>query len=159
MNVILGKIALGLSLVLLGATQVNAQLQLKPKGKEFLNKSDKIINEVLTSLGDIPPKKSKGDFARSVAQQRQAVKYYRLQDYKNAIYHSNYARELAFKVWMHRNRKFKPQWALDKLEESIVAQAPSLKTMDELVEKENPGIQYLDDPYYQDKKVVGLNVE
>ena len=159
MRTLFKQVTLIATVLLVGTGIANAQLHLKPKAKEFLNKSDKIINEVITSLSDIPPKKSTGDFAKSVAHQRQAVKYYMLQDFKNAIYYSNYARELAFKVWMYRNRKFKANWNLDQLEKSIVEASPKRKDMEKFIEDENPGIQFIDEPYYQDKKVVGLNVE
>lgn len=133
------------------------QLYLKNKAKDYLNKTTRIVKLTHKELPKVREKEQRGLFAKAVKHQRQAKAFYEKKDYKNALYHSNYARELAFNTYMHDN-SFMDSFKYSDEERALMAGRPSDEELQATLVKLNPGITFEDEPYEQDEKLYDLDV-
>lgn len=136
----------------------HGQLYLKAKSKTYLNKTARIIKITHKDLAQVREKEQRGLFAKSVKHQRQAKAFFEKGDFKNALYHSNYARDLVFNVYMYNNPDFPQNFEYSANERALMAGRPSDETLQATLVRLNPGITFEDEPYEQDEKLYDLEV-
>ena len=140
-------------------SQVDAQLYLKNKSRDYLNKTARIVRLSHEKLPRLENREKIGYFAKAVKQQRAAKYFYERDKYHEALCHSHYGREMAFIIFMEDNPNFPKNLEYSDLERSLVKNCPTDEKLQEIVIEMNPGIKFEDEPYEQDEYIYNIEVE
>lgn len=147
------------SLLVSGSFAASAQQYLRPKAQEYLRHSAEIIQEVGKEIPRLDSTQKSGKYAMAVAHQRMARNYYEVKDYRNALFHSHFARELALQVFMIRNRMLPPRFSYTTDEKELIAGRPHDEILHKNLIKANPGIRFDDNDYGIYQKLQKLDVD
>jgi HEPN domain-containing protein len=146
-------------LALFAGLSAEAQLYMRPKAQDYLRHTAQIIHQVHREVSRLDSTQKSGKFAMAVAHQRMARNYYEVKDYKNALYHSHYAREMVIQVYMINNRMMPPKFQSTTDEMALIVNPPSEKELHKNLLKVNPGIKFNDDDYALYEKLNKLDAD
>ena len=141
-----------------GSGESQGQLYMKNKSRDYVNKTAMIVKRTHDKLPAVSDREKRGFFAKAIKHQRFARMQYWVENYKEAIYHAHYARELAFKVFMHDNEAFPKSWEYTSSERGLLKGCPSDAELDQALIEANPGITFEDEPYVQDEELYDLEI-
>ncbi|MES2627686.1 MAG: hypothetical protein V4616_01845 [Bacteroidota bacterium] len=148
-------------LALLISTTFAAQAQnfMKGKSADYIRRTAFIIGEAHKQLLKLDSAQRDGKFALAIAHQRMARRSFEVADYKNAVYHSAYARRLAMILNSYSNKALNSKFKDTPEEMELVRNSPTDKVLTEQVQKGNPGIKFSDSDYLGDTRLYKLDVD
>ncbi len=136
-----------------------SQNYLKGSAQNYLRRTAYMITQTHKEMIKLDSVNRDGKFSRAVAHQRMARKCYEVNDFKNAVYHSYYARRLTNFVNSTYNPVTPSQFKDTPDEMKMVMTAPTDKVLDDALLKANPGIKFNDNDFLGDAKLYKLDVD
>jgi len=141
------------------STTSYSQNYIKGNTQSYLRRTAFMINQTHKGIIKLDSLNRDGKFAKAIAHQRMARSYYQANDFKNAIYHSYYARRLTNIVASTYNPAKRTGFSDTAEEMKLVMGTPTDKKLEEDLLKSNPGIKFNDADYIGDNKLYKLDVD
>lgn len=136
-----------------------AQTYLKPKSADYIRRTAFMITTTHKEMMKLDSARKDGKFATAVAHQRMARKCFEVDDYRNAVYYSAYARRLTLIVHSTFNPLFNSKFKDTAEEMDLVRNTPTDKVLQENMIKANPGIKFNDNDYLGDIELYKIDVD
>ncbi|HEX4888286.1 MAG TPA: hypothetical protein VFV37_09605 [Luteibaculaceae bacterium] len=138
---------------------LQAQNYVKAESATYIRRSAYIIQQAHKELFKLDSAKMEGKFAKAIGHQRMARSYFQVNDFKNAVYHSAYARRLAASVYFSYNPLPNNQLRDTPQEAKLASGGPSDKDLDKRLVDSNPGITFNDKDFITDSRLFKLDVD
>lgn len=153
------RVLLATFLLIAASLNAGAQNFHKKRTQDYLRHSGVIVVETHRVLFRLDSASRDGKFALAVAHQRMARKFYEAMDYRNAVWHSAYARRLCNIVYSTYNPMLPSKFRESADEVAQATESPTDKKLQDVLLKANPGIKFNDMDYIEDNKLYRLDVD